>query len=128
MITPYQELLDSNAQGRPGSTSLQHGQFLSRVFTDASGRQFRLTFFVTIVAGEARGHLVSAQPVSTTVSSQRRLGSTYSLQSDIFCLPIACPKNKPETVYVPFYAPEKSPYFSLDFLINSQPTRAPSCK
>lgn len=104
-----------------------NGQFLSRIFTDASGRQFRLTFFVTIVDGEARGHLVSAQPIST--SSYLRLSgrcASSNPKGQIFCLPIACPKKEIETSYIPAYAPVVSPYFSLEFLINSQPTRAPS--
>lgn len=102
--------------------ALQHGQFLSRIFTDLSGQQFRLTFFVTIVAGEPRGHLVSAQPISTA-SHLRLAGSCAS--SEGFCLPSACSKNEIETIYTPAYAPIVSPYTELYFF-TSQPTRAPS--
>lgn len=102
----------------------QHGQFLSRIFTDLSGQQFRLTFFVTIVNGEPRGHLVSAQPISTP-AHLRLSGSCASSQG--FCLPIACPKNEVETAYIPSYTPIVSPYTEL-FFFTSQPTRAPSYK
>lgn len=97
-------------------------QFISRVFTDVSGRQFRLTFLVTLVNGEVRGRLVSADPISPVVA---RLSGEVSTGS-IPCLPIFCDGATPQTVYAPAFAPLASPYFSLEFLINSQPTRAPS--
>ena len=110
MITPY-----NNYSGT---------QFLSRIFTDASGRQFRLTFLVAVVNGELRGHLVSAQPVSA--SGLNTLELTGSVSDGSFCLPIICSDKKPDTIYTPAFAPVVSPYFSLEFLINSQPTRAPA--
>lgn len=97
-------------------------QFISRVFTDTSGRQFRLTFLVTLVNGEVRGQLVSAHQISPVVA---RLSGEVSTGS-ILCLPIFCGGADPQTAYVPAFAPVASPYFSLEFLINSQPTRAPS--
>lgn len=96
-------------------------QFMSRIFTDASGRRFRLTFLVAMVDGEVRGHLVSAEPISASVA---QLSGTVSDGS--FCLPIICNNKKPATEYVSAFAPVVSPFFSLEFLINSQPTRAPS--
>lgn len=93
-------------------------QFISRNFTDCNGRQFRLTFLVAIVNGELKGRLVSAEPIGSQLSLEGRSGS--------FCLPISCAEKKITTEYVPAYVPVASPYFSLEFLINSQPTRAPS--
>lgn len=124
MLNPFKKHFSDSTE----TLALQHGQFISRVFSDTSGRQFRLTFFVTIVAGEPRGHLVSAQPISAS-SHLRLAGSCASSMSSvcqIFCLPVACPKKEIENSYIPAYTPVASPYFSLEFLINSQPTRAPS--
>jgi len=96
-------------------------QFMSRIFTDASGRRFRLTFLVAIVDGEVRGRLVSAEPISASV-----VQLSGAVSDGYFCLPIICNNKKPATEYVSTYAPVVSPFFSLEFLINSQPTRAPS--
>lgn len=106
-------------------TPCQNPQFLSRAFTDLSGRQFRLTFFVTLVNGEVRGRLVSAERISEAAPRKPHLGSRTS--ETILCLPISCHCNIPETAYTPAYAPVASPYYSaFEFLIHSQPTRAPS--
>jgi hypothetical protein len=104
--------------------ALQSGQFISRIFTDITGQQFRLTFFVTMVDGEARGHLISAQPISTP--ARLRLAGSCSA-SGTFCLPIACPKKEVGTAYIPAYTPIVSPFTEL-FFFTSQPTRAPSDK
>lgn len=121
---PKHEMLPEN-----GVLTLQHGQFLSRIFTDLSGQQFRLTFFVTIVAGEPRGHLVSAQPISTSahlrLSGSCASSSSNASDGQIFCLPVACPKKEIETIYIPAYTPIVSPFTEL-FFFTSQPTRAPS--
>jgi hypothetical protein len=109
-------------------TPLNQSQFISRIFSDATGRQFRLTFLVAIVNGEVRGHLVSAEPVSS--SNNQTLITNYQLTGAVsdgnFCLPIICNNKKPATIYVSSLKPIATPYFSLEFLINSQPTRAPS--
>lgn len=117
-------LFKNKIQNDSGSTDLQHGQFISRIFTDQIGQQFRLTFFVTIIAGEPKGHLVSVQPISST-SSLRLSGNCEPIKG--FCLPIACPNKKTETVYVPIFTPIVSPFTEL-FFFTSQPTRAPSCR
>lgn len=96
--------------------TLQNGQLVSRIFTDAAGRSFRLTFFISIIDGEAKGRLVSAQEIGQKVSTSEQ----------VFCLPFSCPKIVASTPYVSKFSSFVSPYFSLDFLINSQPTRAPS--
>ncbi len=101
--------------------ALNNSQFVSRIFTDVNGRQFRLNFFVTIVDGEIRGHLISAQPISSSAPLL-----TGEVSGGSICLPIVCDNKKPDTVYIPDFVPVVSPYFSLEFLINSQPTRAPS--
>lgn len=92
-------------------------QFVTRVFSDKNGRLYRFTFLVAFVNGEMKGQLVSAEPVSGTYSN-----------GQIFALPICFTVKKPETTYVFSFAPVASPYFSTEFLINTQPTRAPSGK
>jgi hypothetical protein len=107
-------------------TPLNKQQFLSRIFTDVNGRQFRLTFLVAVVNGELRGHLISAEPLSSSRPIEISLGSVSCAGNEPFCLPISLTENEPSTEYVASFAPVVSPYFSLEFLINSQPTRAPS--
>jgi len=115
-------------------TPYSNSQFLSRIFTDANGRQFRLTFFVSVVNGELKGQLVSAQPVSVSRSVSdvtRQLTGSVSGNSgadaSVFCLPIVCSEKKPATEYIPAYVPIVSPYTELYFF-TSQPTRAPSAR
>lgn len=108
-IVPASEVLNSS------------GHLMTRIFVDASGRSFRLTFFVVSIDGQLKARLVSAQPISEHDHSI--VGETAAT----FYLPVICPTPVVETPYISAYAPVISPYFSLDFLINSQPTRAPSC-
>lgn len=97
-------------------------KIVSQIFTDQAGRQFRLTFLVAIVDGSLKGRLISAEPLGTYLKLE---GNTVC---DSTCLPILCPNVIHNTAYVRTYAPVKSPYFSVEFLINTQPTRAPSTK
>lgn len=101
-------------------------QFMSRIFTDVNGRQFRLTFLVAVVNGELRGHLISAEPLPSSSPIEISLGSVSCAVNEPFCLPISLAVKQPATEYVASFAPVASPYYSLEFLINSQPTRAPS--
>ena len=105
-------------------TILQNrSDFISRIFTDLSGRKFRLTFLVSIVGGEVRGRLVSAEPISTRPTlADLTNNSSYPC----YVLPIICSEKIPDTKYVSSFAPVATPYFSIDFLINCQPTRAPA--
>ena len=99
-------------------------QFISRIFTDLSGRQFRMLFLVVVVDGDFKGRLISVEPLPATA---RLVGevSDGSVNSE-FCLPITYTSKEPATEYVHSFAEVVSPYFSIDFLITSQPTRAPS--
>lgn len=106
------------------SLALPRGQFITRDYTDATGQQFRLTFFVTMVDGEVRGRLVSAQPTgkSYEIGAMRLEGSC---SGSAFCLPSASHKLLPHTSYLLSPALLVSPYTELFFFM-SQPTRAPS--
>jgi hypothetical protein len=93
--------------------------FIEQIFTDLSGRQFRLVFLVSNVDGKLKGHLVSAEPVS----AKARLRG--SVEESVFLLPIVCPQTKTVTEYISSFTPIVSPYNEL-FFFTSQPTRAPS--
>ncbi len=92
-------------------------QFIERIMTDAVGRRFRVIFAVSFINGEVRGHIVSAEEVMVLAGQTAKP----------LCLSGSCSKEAPEEIISPF-VPVASPYFSLEFLINSQPTRAPSHK
>ncbi|MES2216569.1 MAG: hypothetical protein V4481_04720 [Patescibacteria group bacterium] len=96
-------------------------QLIEKIFTDQHGRTFRMVFIVAVVDGELKGKLVSVQPIS---AASHKLNGAIS--SGIICLPIERSTKKGETVYVADFAPVVSPYVSLESLITSQPTRAPS--
>ena len=87
-------------------------QLIEKILTDAAGRQFRVVFAVSYMNGEVRGHIVSATEVK-------------AMEAKALCLPgarIATPASG--TAYTVRHV--VSPYFSLEFLINSQPTQG-SC-
>ncbi len=90
-------------------------QFVEKIMTDRSGRQFKLTFLVAIVDGQLKGRLVSAQP----------LAQSFKNTGPVVFLPISCPKNDTVTEYIAPATPVVSPYNEL-FFFTSQPTRAPS--
>jgi hypothetical protein len=94
-------------------------EFVSRVFTTQDGRQFRMTFLVSVVKGEMKGRLVSVQPLANSTINQQPSTSNQ------FFLPISCPAHSTVTEYVAAFAPVVSPYTELYFF-TSQPTRAPS--
>lgn len=93
-------------------------RFVEKVISDRSGRQFRMIFLVALVDGEVKGRLISIEPVI----------SSFRSAECVACLPTVAAKKIAETEYVSAFAPTVSPYFSLEFLINSQPTRAPAYK
>lgn len=95
-------------------------QFVEQIFTDQTGRQFRLVFLVSFVDGRLKGQLVSATPVASRKAQ-------FSSFNDQFLLPITCEQNVGDTEYVATFTPIVSPYNEL-FFFTSQPTRAPSIK
>jgi len=75
-----------------------------------------MIFLVALVDGEVKGRLISVELIVESFRSAECVA----------CLPGASIKKVPATEYIPTFAPAVSPYFSLEFLINSQPTRAPA--
>ena len=108
-------------------------QFVSRVFTDQLGRQFRMLFLVVVVNGDFKGRLISVEPLPITAKltgtvsdASAGIYSSDDASQSVFCLPITYTVKEPSTEYIHSFAEVVSPYFSIDFLITSQPTRAPS--
>lgn len=94
-------------------------QFIEKILADSFGRQFRVVFAVSYsIDGEVRGRIVSAQPIELLK------GSTIRSQANV-CLPCAQSFNL-QSFNLPIVTPVVSPYFSLEYLLNSQPTRAPA--
>jgi hypothetical protein len=104
-------------------TPVSQPQLIERIFTDQHGRQFRMVFMVAVVDGELRGKLVSVRPISARSDLAQLHGS---VSSGTICLPAGCSAKIGCTEYVASFAPVISPYISLEFLMTSQPTRAPS--
>lgn len=92
-------------------------RFIEKIFTDESGRRFKLVFFVTLVNGEVKGRLISAMPVTRSFREEC-----------VVCLPACTPEAKTEPELVSTFTSVASPYFSLEYLLSSQPTRAPSMR
>lgn len=106
------------------SLAQNNSQIVSKIFTDQMGRQFELTFLITIVDGALRGRLLSARPLPCpSLKIEGEVAAEF-----MPCLPIICPEAIHDTAYVSTYAPVKSPYYSVEFLLNTQPARAPSRK
>jgi hypothetical protein len=94
-------------------------QFVEKILADSFGRQFRVVFAVSYsLDGEVRGRIVSAQPIELLK------GSTIRSHANA-CLPCAQSFNL-QSFNLPIVTPVASPYFSLEYLLNSQPTRAPA--
>ena len=60
-------------------------RFIEKVLTDRGGQQFRVLFLVSLVDGEVRGQIVSAQPVGGKMLDVR--SSKLDKESSVLCLP-----------------------------------------
>jgi len=101
-------------------------RFIEKVLTDRAGQQFRVLFLVSLVDGEVRGQIVSAQPIETIKSA--RLPGRVSKGSPWtkLCLPAVKSITKIVDTKIRSWSRVASPYYSsLEFFM-SQPTRAPS--
>jgi hypothetical protein len=107
MITPYSHV-------SAVALAKAESKFVEKILTSANGERFRVLFLVTLVNGEVKAQIVSAKPILARPTLA--IGSSDTI------------KEKHNTEYIPSNIPEVSPYFLLEFLINSQPTRAPSYK
>jgi len=102
-------------------TPYLQSQFVEKILTDANGRQFKALFFVSLVNEEVSARLVSLQLISP-----KCLAIEGAISQDVFFLPSFSSTKAVETPYVASVAPFVSPYFDIELILNSQPTRAPS--
>jgi hypothetical protein len=102
-------------------------RFIEKVLTDRAGRQFRVLFLVSLVNGEVRGQIVSAQPIFETAKTASLPGRVYKgSPCTKLCLPCTKAAAKIIESKVRPWSRVASPYYSsLEFFM-SQPTRAPS--
>jgi hypothetical protein len=88
-------------------------QFVTKVLTSNNGDKYRVVFLVTMVNGEPRGQVVSAELIST------------SQKKEVLYLPKTAQSSPKTFTYKPTFTGIVSPISLLDFFM-SQPTRAPS--
>jgi hypothetical protein len=104
-------------------------RFIEKVLTDRAGRQFRVLFLVSLINGEVRGQIISAQPIFEGVRAVSLPGRVVKMTSwTRLCL--SCTKAAAKIIEskVKSWSRVASPYYSsLEFFM-SQPTRAPSFK
>ncbi len=101
-------------------TVQERADIFSKVFADSHGRQYRLTFSVFYADGSFKGRLISVEPVIGL------RGDCARCANDPLCLSAAPRISIAADLGVFARGNIVSPYFSLEFLINSQPTRGPS--
>jgi hypothetical protein len=110
-------------------------RFIEKVLTDRSGRQFRVLFLVSLVNGEVRGQIVSAQPIFEEVmaaslpghvSKGRARHESADSPWTKLCLPAIKSATKAIDAKIRSWTRVASPYYSSFDFFMSQPTRAPS--
>ena len=95
--------------------SLQ-SRFVTKILTSASGEQFRVLFLVTLINGEVKAQVISAEPL---------IKKNIFNNSSIAYLPEVYKKTLFSFTYISPLKSIFSPFNSL-FFFNSQPTRAPA--
>ena len=99
-------------------------QFVTRYLTNAAGEQYKVVFLVSLVNGEVKAQIVSAELISV---KRGAASATSSSASTSLFLPLNQSTTAAYTAYTPAFTGE--PIISLlskFFFFNSQPTRAPS--
>ena len=94
----------------------QLNSIFERIIRDKNGVLVRVRFTVVQIDGTFQPQIISATPIVATQTQAEKP----------ICLPCI---NKQQVIaedYTPTFVSKISPYFSLDFILTSQPTRAPS--
>lgn len=94
-----------------------------RLITDGNGRFLRLHFAVVEIDGRLKGRVIAIEPVGQLQGMNEKPRSRFGC----FLLTACNHRFAAEPAGI-ISGPVVSPYFSLDFLITSQPTRAPAFK
>ena len=101
-------------------------KFVTKVLTSHTGEQFRVVFLVSLVNGEVRAQVVSAESIGGHKNEATALIDLGEVQKTAFqCLPISCSQATVEAGLSYGFVSQVSPFTSLLFFM-SQPTRAPS--
>jgi hypothetical protein len=98
-------------------------KFVERIITSQTGEQYRVVFQVTLINGEVKARVVSAELITEIAAA----GTGQSATAEALFLPGFSAPAVADTAYVSDFAPVVSPFTSLLFF-TSQPTRAPSSK
>ena len=95
--------------------SLQ-SRFITKILTSASGEQFQVVFLVTLINGEVKAQVISAEPL---------IKKNIFNDSSVAYLPEA---HKKAPILFTYISSLKSIFFPFNslFFFNSQPTRAPA--
>lgn len=98
-------------------------KFIEKTLTDSAGREFQVVFLVSLVDGKVVARPVSAKLISPEVLALagKSFGSTVGAY-----LGGAKREVVVETPYFAAFTPVVSPYVTLEAILTSQPTRAPS--
>ena len=115
-------------------------KFVERIITSQTGECYRVVFVVSLVNGEVKAKVISAELISAPtlklapVYSNTSGDSGASNSSDfsnvdlgVLCLPCDSSLISSFATFISSFAPKVSPFTSLLFF-TSQPTRAPSGK
>lgn len=96
----------------------KENQYVTRIISDSYGRNFKVIFAIVENNGQLKGRIVSVEPILSLNGNVSRCNNLLLCNTGSVNL-ISFAKE----LYTEFV----SPYFSfLEFLINSQPIRAPS--
>ncbi|HTK32955.1 MAG TPA: hypothetical protein VL335_00180, partial [Candidatus Paceibacterota bacterium] len=92
-------------------------KFIERIMTSQTGEQYRVIFLVTLINGEVKAKVISAQVISAPTP---KLAPAYSdkgsvSRAGIFLLECSSAKVAADTTYVFDFTPEVSPFTSLLF-------------
>lgn len=94
-------------------------KLVERILSDQQGRRFRVLILFFEDGHEIKARILSAIPIDQILSLNGTVSNNYCLS----CAFSSIDSN--DNFFVPF-RPVISPYFSLEHLISSQPTRAPA--
>ncbi|MCL5781750.1 MAG: hypothetical protein M1459_00055 [Patescibacteria group bacterium] len=95
----------------------KENQYVTRIISDSYGRNFKVIFAIVENNGQLKGRIVSVEPILSLN------GKTATCGSLLLCGATPSQYIEDKTASKISFV---SPYYSLEFLINSQPIRAPS--
>ena len=95
----------------------QINSIFERIIRDKNGVLVRVRFAVVQIDGKFQPQIISATPIVVTQAEKAEKP---------ICLPCIKKQQVIAEDYTPTFVSRTSPYFSLDFILTSQPTSAPA--